>query len=134
MLRAFNACLVLAVLSAAYVLYSLEHSIRGVERQIARSNAAIATEKETIGLLNAEWSSLVRPERLQRLSEQHLPFRRISPDQIVKIDELAARIPGHVRMKGGELKHLMKRAVADLLPPAILARRKRGWIADVTFS
>jgi len=41
--------------------------------------------------------------------------------------ELAARIPGHVRMKGGELKHLMKRAVADLLPPAILARRKRGF-------
>ena len=30
MLRAFNACLVVAVLCAAYVLYSLEHSIRGV--------------------------------------------------------------------------------------------------------
>jgi asparagine synthase (glutamine-hydrolysing) len=41
--------------------------------------------------------------------------------------ELAARVPGHVRMKGGELKHLMKRALADLLPPAIIQRRKRGF-------
>ena len=65
MLRAFNACLVLVVLTAAYVLYSLEHSIRGVERRIARANAQIASERETIGFLNAEWSSLVRPERLQ---------------------------------------------------------------------
>jgi cell division protein FtsL len=112
MLRAFNACLVLAVLSAAYVLYSLEHSIRGVERQIARSNAAIADEKETIGLLNAEWSSLVRPERLQRLSEQHLTLRRISPDQFVKVDELAARIPAEQPVK---LEEQGKDTIGDIL-------------------
>jgi cell division protein FtsL len=112
MLRAFNAVLVLAVLSAAYVLYSLEHSIRGVERQIARSNAAIVDEKETIGLLNAEWSSLVRPERLQRLSDEHLKFKRISPDQFVKIDELAARIPAEPPVK---LEENGKDAIGDIL-------------------
>ena len=42
MLKLFNACLVLAVLVSAFVLYSLEHSMRGVERQIARSKAQIA--------------------------------------------------------------------------------------------
>jgi asparagine synthase (glutamine-hydrolysing) len=41
--------------------------------------------------------------------------------------ELAARIPGDIRIKGGELKHLMKRALADLLPPEILNRSKRGF-------
>ena len=112
MLRALNACLVLAVLCAAYVLYSLEHSIRGVERQIARSNSAIANERETIGLLNAEWSSLVRPERLQRLSEQHLKLRRISPEQFVKIDELAARIPAEPPVK---LEEDGKDAIGDIL-------------------
>jgi cell division protein FtsL len=112
MLRTFNACLVVAVLSAAYVLYSLEHSIRGVERQIGRSTAAIASEKETIGLLTAEWSSLVRPERLQRLSEQHLTLRRISPDQFVKIDELAARIPAEPPVK---LEEQGKDAIGDIL-------------------
>ncbi len=112
MLRAFNACLVLAVLAAAYVLYSLEHSIRGVERRIARSTAAIANERETIGLLNAEWSSLVRPERLQRLSEQHLTLRHISPDQFVKVDELAARIPAEPPVK---LEEQGKDAIGDIL-------------------
>jgi cell division protein FtsL len=112
MLRAFNACLVLAVLAAAYVLYSLEHSIRGVERQIARSNSAIVNEKEMIGLLGAEWSSLVRPERLQRLAEQHLKLRRISPDQFVKVNELATRIPDEPPVK---LEEDGKDAIGDIL-------------------
>jgi cell division protein FtsL len=112
MLRAFNACLVVAVLCAAYVLYSLEHSIRGVERQITRTNAAITNEKETIGLLNAEWSSLIRPERLQRLAEQHLDLKRISPDQFVKIDELAARVPAEPPVK---LEEQGKDAIGDIL-------------------
>jgi cell division protein FtsL len=112
MLRAFNACLVVAVLCAAYVLYSLEHSIRDVERQITRTNAALTNEKETIGLLNAEWSSLIRPERLQRLAEQHLDLRRISPDQFVKIDELAARVPAEPPVK---LEEHGKDAIGDIL-------------------
>jgi asparagine synthase (glutamine-hydrolysing) len=41
--------------------------------------------------------------------------------------ELAARIPGDVRIKGGELKCLLKQALADLLPREILERRKRGF-------
>ncbi|WP_119392575.1 cell division protein FtsL [Taklimakanibacter lacteus] len=111
-IRTFNACLVLAVLCAAYVLYSLEHSIRGVERQIARSQGAIANEKETIGLLGAEWSSLIRPERLQRLAEQHLTLKRISPDQFVRIDELAARVPAEPPVK---LEEAGKDAIGDIL-------------------
>jgi cell division protein FtsL len=100
------------VLASAYVLYSLEHSIRGMERQIARTDAAIANEKETIGLLNAEWSSLVRPERLQRLAEQHLKLKRISPDQFVKINELTARIPAEPPVK---LEEEGKDAIGDIL-------------------
>jgi asparagine synthase (glutamine-hydrolysing) len=41
--------------------------------------------------------------------------------------ELAARIPGDLRIKGGELKYLMKQALADLLPRETLERRKRGF-------
>jgi asparagine synthase (glutamine-hydrolysing) len=41
--------------------------------------------------------------------------------------ETAARIPESVKMRGGELKHVFKRALADLLPPEILNRKKRGF-------
>ena len=41
--------------------------------------------------------------------------------------ELAARIPAGVKVRGGRLKHVMKAALADVLPRALLARKKRGF-------
>ncbi|MCL4797985.1 MAG: asparagine synthase (glutamine-hydrolyzing) [Burkholderiales bacterium] len=45
--------------------------------------------------------------------------------------ELAARIPGGVKVAGGELKHLMKKALDGVLPPEILNRAKRGFGAPM---
>src|SRR5690606_28694602 len=41
--------------------------------------------------------------------------------------ELAARMPEEVKIGGGRLKHLFKRALADRLPNDILNRKKRGF-------
>jgi len=41
--------------------------------------------------------------------------------------EFAARIPSDVKLRGMERKHILKRAVADLLPPDFLSRRKMGF-------
>ena len=41
--------------------------------------------------------------------------------------ELAARMPEEVKVRGGRLKHAMKTALADVLPPDILNRKKRGF-------
>jgi asparagine synthase (glutamine-hydrolysing) len=41
--------------------------------------------------------------------------------------ELAARMPQAVKIRGGRLKHVMKEAVADLLPSDIIERKKRGF-------
>ncbi len=41
--------------------------------------------------------------------------------------ELAAAIPGELKVKGGRLKHLMKSALAPTLPADILDRAKRGF-------
>jgi len=48
-----------------------------------------------------------------------------------RLVELAARMPGELKMKGGELKHVMKRALADVLPTGILYREKRGFGAPM---
>jgi asparagine synthase (glutamine-hydrolysing) len=45
--------------------------------------------------------------------------------------ELAARMPESVKIRGGELKHALKAAVADLLPREILDRKKRGFGAPM---
>jgi len=45
--------------------------------------------------------------------------------------ELAARIPGRIKVAGGELKAVMKRALKDVLPAEILNRSKRGFGAPM---
>ena len=41
--------------------------------------------------------------------------------------EFAARLPSHLKLRRGTGKHVLRRAVADLLPPRILGRRKKGF-------
>jgi asparagine synthase (glutamine-hydrolysing) len=45
--------------------------------------------------------------------------------------ELAARVPEAVKMRDGELKYLLRRALGGILPPEILARGKRGFGAPM---
>ena len=41
--------------------------------------------------------------------------------------EFVAALPPGLKLRGGEQKYLLKRAFADLLPPAVLRRRKMGF-------
>jgi cell division protein FtsL len=93
MLRFFNVILVLASLGAAFVLYSLEHATRGVEREIVSINRQISDERENMKLLAAEWSNLTQPARLQKLAEEHLALQPMNLLQLASPEELAARLP-----------------------------------------
>ena len=44
-----------------------------------------------------------------------------------ELTELAARMPESVKIRGGRLKHVMKAALKNVLPPDILERKKRGF-------
>ena len=45
--------------------------------------------------------------------------------------ELAAQIPADIKMRGGELKYLLKKSLTDVLPREILYRSKRGFGAPM---
>jgi asparagine synthase (glutamine-hydrolysing) len=45
--------------------------------------------------------------------------------------EFAARIPPELKLRRMELKHVLKRAVTDLLPPSFFQRRKMGFSAPL---
>ncbi|WP_337660167.1 cell division protein FtsL [Anderseniella sp. Alg231-50] len=93
MLRLLNVILVVCVLAAGFALYTLEHRTRSVEREIARVDKGIESEYEFIGLLNAEWSMLTRPQRLEQLARNHLELAPVLPDQLVELNGLAAKLP-----------------------------------------
>ena len=50
-----------------------------------------------------------------------------SPFLDTELLELALRLPPSSKARGLSLKRVLKAAVADLLPPEILGRRKRGF-------
>lgn len=47
------------------------------------------------------------------------------------IIDLSLRMPSRFKVRGRELKHTLKRALTDLLPPEILHRQKRGFGAPM---
>jgi cell division protein FtsL len=92
MLKLANFILVVVTLGTASTLYNLEHATRAYERTIAKANAEMIDNADAIKLLKAEWSSLTRPERIQKLAEQQLGMKKQEPDQIVTAAELPARL------------------------------------------
>jgi asparagine synthase (glutamine-hydrolysing) len=44
-----------------------------------------------------------------------------------KVVEFVSRIPSKIRVKGGELKHVFRRAMKGIVPDEILARKKKGF-------
>ena len=97
--KLLNLMLVAAVLVSGFILYSLEHTTRGLEREIARYERGIEEETENMRLLNAEWSSLTRPDRLRALAAQHLGLSTLKARQIVKLEEIGARVPAEPVIK-----------------------------------
>jgi asparagine synthase (glutamine-hydrolysing) len=49
----------------------------------------------------------------------------------LELVDLGARMPGHLKAKGRVLKHVLKEALKDTLPPEILHRKKRGFGAPM---
>ena len=93
MFKLFNAVLVCTVLISAFFLYSLEHSTRALERGIAKTEKQIIDEHERIKLLNAEWASLTKPDRLQKIAEEQLHLQTLKAQQFIAPAEIATKVP-----------------------------------------
>ena len=112
MFRLLNIMLVLCVLGAGFVIYSIEHATRTAERRIARVESGITDAREGNKLLKAEWSNLTRPERVQKLAEQHLKLKPMKPDQLVSATDLAKLIPDEPQAQLSDGDH---DPIADIL-------------------
>ena len=81
--KLLNLLLVAAVLVSGFILYSLEHTTRGLEREASKFRRGIAEETENMRLLNAEWSSLTRPDRLRALGDRRWELEARAEGQVV---------------------------------------------------
>lgn len=86
------AVLLLGALSAG--LYLLENETQRLERRLARLDRQVIEVEKSIQVLEAEWSYLNRPERLQDLAVRfidRLGLKPIRPAQTGRLAELPQR-------------------------------------------
>jgi cell division protein FtsL len=78
-------------------LYLVKYSVQSVQRDVATLKQQLASEKESLHLLNAEWAYLNRPERLSRLAGRHLDMVALDSRQITEMKAIpaAADTNGH---------------------------------------
>lgn len=103
------ALLLLAVVS--FGLYQLSYEVQRLEEELIEMNRALSQERETIGVLQAEWSYLSRPEYLQDKAQRLLEMRAATARDIIAIDALPWR-----QDRGQE--HVQPMAVAPGVSPA----------------
>jgi cell division protein FtsL len=88
MIRHTVVWLILIVL-AGTGLFLVKHEVQDLEDRLARYDQAIASDRETIHVLRAEWAYLTQPDRLSNLAQRHLGLKPPTASQIVEsIDKL----------------------------------------------
>ncbi|MFK7838948.1 MAG: hypothetical protein AB8B83_01345 [Bdellovibrionales bacterium] len=71
----------LAAIAGAALLHTSQR-VQGAEERLARINADISREEDTIRVLRAEWEYLNRPQRLERLAKEFLDLVPPSPKKM----------------------------------------------------
>lgn len=108
------ALLLLAVVS--FGLYQLSYEVQRLEEELIELNRALSQERETIGVLQAEWSYLSRPDYLQDKAQRLLEMRSTTAKDIVAIEALPWR-----QDRGQERAPQAPAAAAPALPPMAAA-------------
>ncbi|MBP5857725.1 hypothetical protein KAJ83_11960 [Marivibrio halodurans] len=78
--------------ATGYTLFHITFEVEALESELARLNKQIVEEQEAVHVLEAEWSYLNRPERIEQLSETFLPMLgRVNPTQVLRLEDLPKR-------------------------------------------
>lgn len=72
----------------AVALFQLKHKVNEQERELARVNNGIYKTQESMHILQAEWSYLNEPGRLQKLAQTHLKLLPSDAVQLVKYENI----------------------------------------------
>ena len=75
---------------AAVGVYFVKYIVEDVQREVAKLETQVASEDESLHLLNAEWAYLNRPERLHELADKHLMLQPLDSRQIQDVGVLPA--------------------------------------------
>jgi len=73
-------------------LFLLKYKVQALENELVARQEQVIRDRSTIRVLQAEWTYLNDPERLRRLSAEHLGFGPATPKNVADIASLPHRI------------------------------------------
>jgi hypothetical protein len=79
MIRTMDMALFTLMIAAAAGTYKIKAEADLKQAEIRRIEKQIAYEEDTIDLLQADWSLLTQPDRLQKLAEKHAGELALEP-------------------------------------------------------
>lgn len=68
-----------------FALFQVKHEVLDVERQLKIALRDITHEEDSLHVLNAEWSYLNEPGRLQALADKYLDVAPVASEQMVTL-------------------------------------------------
>lgn len=77
-------------------LFLLKYKVQDLENELVARQEQIIRDRATIRVLQAEWTYLNDPERLRRLSAEHLGFVPPTAQNVTDIESLPFRKDGDV--------------------------------------
>ncbi len=77
-------------------LFVVKYQVQDLEDQLAMIDHEIVSERQSIHVLNAEWSHLNEPGRLKVLAERHLSMVPLNYQQYTAVDRVALKL-GDIR-------------------------------------
>ena len=135
MMRFINSALVGAILVAAPFVYGLERQSRLADGRLAKIRGEIAEEREQIRRLRAEWSHLNTPARLEQLAVKHLQHQPSPVSQVIKLNEVAERVPGLMPREGAApqdaISKMLDGNVAAIVGEVPAGRKEPDLIGDI---
>lgn len=78
----------LVIMLAGVCAYWIKSQAIEKEERLEVIEARINAEKDRIMVLEADWSYLTSPDRIQRLSGEMLSFAPVEPERILTLDHL----------------------------------------------
>ncbi|MDC0073250.1 hypothetical protein OAK17_00170 [Alphaproteobacteria bacterium] len=73
------------------ILFQLKHEVEFLEKDLRKNLALIDEHEKNLAILEAEWSYLSGPLRIQNLSNEYLDLKPITIDQSRYIEEIPFR-------------------------------------------
>jgi hypothetical protein len=101
MRRSLSVAAIILTALMSYGLYNMKYEVRRLEGRLGELKQTLASERQAVQVLRAEWAYLNRPDRLQKLSDRHLDLQPVQVGQMTDLHELPVRAERLSKTDGG---------------------------------